>query len=148
MQTTYENFRYRYDGKFNPYNRGWVQNTLEIFFTRIPRSKNHFRARVTEDSSTFDPSLSVQPVLSPDMAKTSFDMEMGGKRQAVAAEEFEDIQNQIGLERCRTQPEHKNCGEKGNWEITPDIQALAAEFEMEHGFANRDKTHGNHLIGP
>ncbi|KAJ8633994.1 hypothetical protein MRB53_027330 [Persea americana] len=147
-QTTYENFRYRYDGKLNPYNRGWAQNVMEIFFTRIPSSKNHFRAKVTEDSSTFNPTISVHHALSPDMAKTSLDVEMGSKRQAVAAEEFEDIQNQMGLERCRTQPEHSHWGEKGNWEITPDIQALADEFQMEHGFADRGRTHGSHLIGP
>lgn len=140
VQTTYENFRYHYEGKLNPYNRGCTRNVMEIFFTRIPKSKNNFRARVTEDSSTFNPSASV--------TKTSFDIEMGRKRQAVSAEEFEDIQNQFGLERCRPQPEHSLWGEKGNWEFTPDILALAAEYEMELGFKDRDKTHGSHLNGP
>ncbi|RWR73161.1 zinc finger protein [Cinnamomum micranthum f. kanehirae] len=139
-QTTYENFRYRYEGKLNPYNRGCTRNVMEIFFTRIPKSKNNFRARVTEDSSTFNPPVSV--------TKTSFDIETGGKRQAVSAEEFEDIQNQFGLERCRPQPEHSLWGEKENWEFTPDILALAAEYEMELGFKDRDKTHGSHLNGP
>lgn len=143
-QTTYENFRYRYDGKLNPYNRGWALNICEIFFTRIPKSKNNFRARVTEDSSSFNPSMSMgRRVLSPEMAKTSFDIEMGGKRRAVAAEEFEDIQNQIGLERCGTQPPHSDWDSKGNWEITPDIQALAAEFGMQHGYTEREKIHGS-----
>lgn len=143
-QTTYENFRYRYDGKLNPYNRGWALNICEIFFTRIPKSKNNFRARVTEDSSSFNPSMSMgRRVLSPEMAKTSFDIEMGGKRRAVAAEEFEDIQNQIGLERCGTQPPHSDWDLKGNWEITPDIQALAAEFGMQHGYTEREKIHGS-----
>eukprot|EP00268_Persea_americana_P007249 TRINITY_DN1266_c0_g4_i2.p1 TRINITY_DN1266_c0_g4~~TRINITY_DN1266_c0_g4_i2.p1 ORF type:complete len:150 (-),score=25.21 TRINITY_DN1266_c0_g4_i2:450-899(-) len=148
MQTTYENFRFRYDRKMNPYNHGCARNFMEIFFRSTPKSKNNFRARVTEDSSTFNPSLSMGRVLSPEIAKTSFDVEMGGKRHAVAAEEFEDIQNQFGLERCRPQPEHSDWGEKGNWEITADIQALAAEFGMEHGFKDRDRTHRSHLIGP
>lgn len=148
MQTTYENFRYRYDGKLNPYNRGCAQNVMEIFLTRIPRSKNNFRARVTEDSSNFNPSLSMGCVPSPEIAKRSFDIEMGRKRQAVSAEEFEDIQNQFGLERCKPQPEHSLGGEKGNWEFTPDVLALAAEFGMELGFKDRDKTHGSHLTGP
>eukprot|EP00268_Persea_americana_P007248 TRINITY_DN1266_c0_g4_i1.p1 TRINITY_DN1266_c0_g4~~TRINITY_DN1266_c0_g4_i1.p1 ORF type:complete len:423 (-),score=49.94 TRINITY_DN1266_c0_g4_i1:450-1718(-) len=147
-QTTYENFRFRYDRKMNPYNHGCARNFMEIFFRSTPKSKNNFRARVTEDSSTFNPSLSMGRVLSPEIAKTSFDVEMGGKRHAVAAEEFEDIQNQFGLERCRPQPEHSDWGEKGNWEITADIQALAAEFGMEHGFKDRDRTHRSHLIGP
>ncbi|XP_068665863.1 probable protein S-acyltransferase 7 isoform X2 [Aristolochia californica] len=140
-QTTYENFRYRYDGKMNPYNRGLAQNIREVFLSRIPPSKNNFRARVKEDSSAFTPSHSLGRALSPEIAKRSFDLEMGGKRQAVAAEEFEEIQNQMGLERCGTQPRREDWSHKGNWEeITPDIQALA----VEHGNSNREKFHGNH----
>ncbi|XP_058102719.1 probable protein S-acyltransferase 7 isoform X2 [Magnolia sinica] len=142
-QTTYENFRYRYGEKMNPYDRGWVLNVKEVFCTTIPPSKNDFRAKVKEDSSsTFANSFSLGRVLSPEIAKTSFDIEMGGKRQAVIAEEFEEIQ--MGLERCGTQPRHSNWGQKGNWEITPDIQALAAEFGMEHGGTDREKIYINH----
>ncbi|EHA8590909.1 S-acyltransferase [Cocos nucifera] len=141
-QTTYENFRYRYDKKNNPYNRGWVQNIKEIFFSRIPSSKNDFRAKVKEDSVAFTSSRSMGRPLSPDMPKTSLDPEMGGKRQNVAAEELEDLQNQIGsisgLERCGTEPPHSSRGSyKG--EITPDLEALEAEFGMQHGFTERGK---------
>ncbi|KAJ4973255.1 hypothetical protein NE237_006429 [Protea cynaroides] len=106
-QTTYENFRYRYDGKMNPYNLGWVRNVREIFFSKIPTSKNNFRAKVKEDpSSAFYTSFSMGRVMSPAVPKRSFDVEMGGKRQAVAAEDFQDIQNHIesvaALERCRS----------------------------------------------
>ncbi|XP_010250452.1 PREDICTED: probable protein S-acyltransferase 7 [Nelumbo nucifera] len=147
-QTTYENFRYRYDRRTNPYNLGWARNIREILFSKIPSSKNNFRARIKEDSSSaFAPSLSLGHVMSPEMPKTSFDIEMGGKRQAVVAEEFEDIQSQIGsvasLERCGTQPRHTNVGEKGNWEITPDINALAAEFGTQQGLSDREKIHGS-----
>ncbi|KAK8965740.1 putative S-acyltransferase [Platanthera guangdongensis] len=45
-QTTYENFRYRYDRRLNPFNLGLVANFKEVFFTSIPPSKNNFRARV------------------------------------------------------------------------------------------------------
>ncbi|KAJ6853128.1 putative protein S-acyltransferase 7 isoform X2 [Iris pallida] len=48
-QTTYENFRYRYDRRDNPYNKGVVQNFMEVFFTRIPPSKNNFWARARRD---------------------------------------------------------------------------------------------------
>ncbi|KAJ6795959.1 putative protein S-acyltransferase 7 isoform X1 [Iris pallida] len=48
-QTTYENFRFRYDRRENPYNNGVVQNFIEVFFTRIPSSKNNFRARAPRD---------------------------------------------------------------------------------------------------
>ncbi|KAG9447327.1 hypothetical protein H6P81_013455 [Aristolochia fimbriata] len=144
-QTTYENFRYRYDGKMNPYNRGLPRNIREVFFSRIPPSKNNFRATVKEDSSAFTPSHSLGRALSPELAKRSFDLEMGGKRQAVAAEEFEEIQNQMGLERCGTQPRREDWSHKGNWgEITPDIQALAAEFGMDHVSRDREKLNGSH----
>uniref|UniRef100_A0A0D9UZP4 S-acyltransferase n=1 Tax=Leersia perrieri TaxID=77586 RepID=A0A0D9UZP4_9ORYZ len=45
-QTTYENFRYRYDKKENPYNRGAMVNISEVFCTRIPSSMNNFRSWV------------------------------------------------------------------------------------------------------
>jgi palmitoyltransferase ZDHHC9/14/18 len=47
-QTTYENFRYRYDNKVNPYNQGCPSNFKEIFCTTIPPSQNKFRAKVEE----------------------------------------------------------------------------------------------------
>uniref|UniRef100_A0A5B7B4P0 S-acyltransferase n=1 Tax=Davidia involucrata TaxID=16924 RepID=A0A5B7B4P0_DAVIN len=147
-QTTYENFRYRYDGKMNPYNLGCAHNIREIFFSKIPSSKNKFRAKVKSDSSSnFNNSMSLGRAMSPEMPKTSFNIEMG-KRRAVDAEDFEDIQSQIesvgGLERCGTQPIHNNWDHKGNWEITPDIHMLAAEFGMEHGVREREKIHGGH----
>lgn len=49
MQTTYENFRYRYDKKENPYNRGMVKNLREVFFSKILPSSNKFRAVVEDD---------------------------------------------------------------------------------------------------
>ncbi|KAL3715643.1 hypothetical protein ACJRO7_007385 [Eucalyptus globulus] len=45
-QTTYENFRYRYDKKENPYNKGVMGNLREVFFSKIPPSMNNFRAFV------------------------------------------------------------------------------------------------------
>ncbi|KAK6151387.1 hypothetical protein DH2020_014022 [Rehmannia glutinosa] len=48
-QTTYENFRYRYDKKENPYNKGMINNFREVFFSKIPPSMHDFRAFVQED---------------------------------------------------------------------------------------------------
>ncbi|CAA6664026.1 unnamed protein product [Spirodela intermedia] len=50
-QTTYENFRYRYDRHENPYNRGLVENFREIFFSSIPPSKNNFRMLVPPEET-------------------------------------------------------------------------------------------------
>ncbi|KAK9080567.1 hypothetical protein SSX86_000325 [Deinandra increscens subsp. villosa] len=48
-QSTYENFRYRYDRSENPYNRGIFGNFKEVFWTSIPPSKNNFRAMVQRE---------------------------------------------------------------------------------------------------
>jgi palmitoyltransferase ZDHHC9/14/18 len=140
FQTTYENFRYRYDRRTNPYNLGVGQNFIDVLFSRIPSSKHDFRAKVKADSSTFASSLSMGRVLSP--PKTSVDLEMGMKRQAVAAEDFEDLHSQIGsamgLERCGTEPPHF-VGRKGCSEMSPDIEAFAEEFGMEGGHSERKK---------
>lgn len=147
-QTTYENFRYRYDSKRNPYNHGCVRNIFEIFLSIIPKSKNNFREKVKLDSSSlFAGTMPLARTMSPEIPKANFDVEMG-KRQAVAAEDFEEIHNQIdsvgGLERCGTQPRRTNQGDKANWEISPDIRMLAAEFGMEHGFKDREKVRRGH----
>ncbi|KAL3841120.1 hypothetical protein ACJIZ3_025711 [Penstemon smallii] len=48
-QTTYENFRYRYDKKENPYNQGMIKNLKEIFFSKTIPSLVNFREWVTEE---------------------------------------------------------------------------------------------------
>lgn len=79
-------------------------------------------------------------VLSP--PKMSVGLEMGMKRQAVDAEDLEDLHSQIGsamgLERCGTEPPHI-VGRKGCSEISSDIEAFAEEFGMERGFSERKK---------
>lgn len=98
-----------------------------------------------DSSSLYASSMSLRHPMSPEIPKTSSDIETG-KRQAVAAEDLEDIQSQIdsvgGLERCGTQPRHTNWDHKTNWESSPDIQMLAAEFGMEHGSTGRQKIEG------
>ncbi|KAF5191279.1 S-acyltransferase [Thalictrum thalictroides] len=140
-QTTYENFRYRYDSKTNPHNIGLIRNVRQIFFSTTPRSKPNFRAKLKDDiSPAVTTSLSVGHRLSPELPMTSLDIEMGGKRQSVVAEDLEDMQNQIetvtSLERCGPQPRNANWDHKGlgNWEIMSDIAALSAEFGMENRF--------------
>uniref|UniRef100_A0A0C9S484 S-acyltransferase n=1 Tax=Wollemia nobilis TaxID=56998 RepID=A0A0C9S484_9CONI len=80
-QTTYENFRYRYDRRANPYNKGVIQNFKEIFFTSIPSSKNKFRAMVQRDSAMHDTSCSAAEgdFLGPNMGRAGTDLEVVGK---------------------------------------------------------------------
>lgn len=49
FQTTYENFRYRADSRSNVYNRGCLNNFLEVFCSKVKPSKNNFRAFVQEE---------------------------------------------------------------------------------------------------
>lgn len=139
-QTTYENIRYHYGRRTNPYNLGVGRNFVDVLFSRVPSSKHNFRAKVKDDSSAFTSSLSMGRVLSP--PKMSVDLEMGMKRQAVAAEDLEDLHSQIGsamgLERCGTEPPHF-VGRKGCSEMSSDIEAFAEEFGMERGFNERKK---------
>ncbi|KAF0919221.1 hypothetical protein E2562_028997 [Oryza meyeriana var. granulata] len=48
-QTTYENFRYRADGRPNVYDRGCLNNFLEVFYTKVPPSKHKFREPIQEE---------------------------------------------------------------------------------------------------
>ncbi|XP_031105279.1 probable protein S-acyltransferase 7 [Ipomoea triloba] len=76
-QSTYENFRYRYDRRVNPFNKGTIQNFMEIFCTSIPPSKNNFRAKLQKEAE-------IQPRVvgggySPNLEKTMSDIEMRRK---------------------------------------------------------------------
>ncbi|GFP83779.1 probable protein s-acyltransferase 3 [Phtheirospermum japonicum] len=54
-QTTYENFRYRYDKKENPYNQGMLKNLKEVFFSKTTPSLVNFREWViAEDESVIE----------------------------------------------------------------------------------------------
>ncbi|KAK9725921.1 hypothetical protein RND81_05G177700 [Saponaria officinalis] len=76
-QTTYENFRYRYDKGKNPHNLGVIHNLKQIFFTKIPPPAVDFREMVL-----------VQDVVIPETpsyrdgfigVRKNFDIEVGNK---------------------------------------------------------------------
>lgn len=69
LQTTYENFRYRYDKTRNPYNRGILKNLKETIFAKIPPSLINFREVVYEDESLCTDS---------DVSKEKIDVETEG----------------------------------------------------------------------
>lgn len=76
-QTTYENFRYRYDKNKNPHNMGILRNLLEIFCSRIPPSGINFREMVLVDDMMPDDSSSYHNSLVE--FKKTFDVEKGHK---------------------------------------------------------------------
>ncbi|OEL37956.1 Protein S-acyltransferase 8, partial [Dichanthelium oligosanthes] len=48
-KTTYENFRYRSDGRPNVYDQGCLSNFQEVLFAKIQPSKHNFRALIQEE---------------------------------------------------------------------------------------------------
>nr|XP_018683016.1 PREDICTED: probable protein S-acyltransferase 4 isoform X2 [Musa acuminata subsp. malaccensis] len=74
--TTYENFRYCYDKKENPYNKGLLKNFKDVFFSKIPPSLNDFRSWVLEDSPEAS-SISWNSGINIVGSKEKIDLEMG-----------------------------------------------------------------------
>ncbi|GJN04700.1 hypothetical protein PR202_ga22268 [Eleusine coracana subsp. coracana] len=158
-QTTYENFRYRYDGgKANPFNRGAANNVAEIFLAPIPPPRADFRARVSmSDPDAVALYYSLGPLasesrisfytrgsLSFDMAKASFDLDYSSsagnnnKRTSVASSDFEDIVYGYGHggmdhHRCSTtQPRHSIFG-AGRESRKVEDEADAVTVELTGG---------------
>uniref|UniRef100_A0A1J3I0F5 S-acyltransferase n=1 Tax=Noccaea caerulescens TaxID=107243 RepID=A0A1J3I0F5_NOCCA len=77
-QTTYENFRYRYDKKENPYNKGILGNLWEIFLSKIPPSMNKFRSFVKEEDYMMAETPTSNLGESLVSSKEKIDIEMGG----------------------------------------------------------------------
>ncbi|XP_028765223.1 probable protein S-acyltransferase 7 [Neltuma alba] len=75
-QTTYENFRYRYDRQDNPYNKGMLGNFKEVFCSSIPPSKNKFRSKVPKEPSAPSKRMGLGSV-SPIMRKPSGHLDSG-----------------------------------------------------------------------
>lgn len=76
-QTTYENFRYRYDRKENPYSRGMMNNIKETLFSKTIPSMVNFREWVIqEDDSVVD---SISRRYCGDIVKSNgkIDLELG-----------------------------------------------------------------------
>ncbi|XP_062197810.1 probable protein S-acyltransferase 6 [Phragmites australis] len=159
-QTTYENFRYRYEGKANPFNRGAAANLAEIFLSPIPPSRNDFQAKVSLAdpdaaalyyslgplSSESRASFYTRGSLSFDMAKASFDLDYSAKRTSVASSDFGDIYGQQAhgaLDRCATQqqqPRHSIFGAvpgRDGRKVDDETDAVTAELgtTMQYGAA-------------
>lgn len=76
-QTTYENFRYHYAKKDNPYNKGTLRNITEVLVSKIPPSLNDFRSFVDEDEYMAVKSVSLNFRDGDDISKEKIDGEMG-----------------------------------------------------------------------
>ncbi|KAG5054960.1 hypothetical protein JHK85_007470 [Glycine max] len=75
--TTYENFRYRYDKKENPFTKGIWTNFKELSCAKIPSKLVNFREWVTIEDDIQDESYTSDLEKGFISSKHKFDMEMG-----------------------------------------------------------------------
>lgn len=151
-QTTYENFRYRADNRINVYNRGCLNNFLEVFCTKVKPSRNNFRALVQEEVQRPPPRVVTtrepeQDVGGDPRSKVEDDLDIGEDLLKISQrrniEEIdEDIRSRgsngpynnasegdsvLGSDRRAptVQPEerHSSWRRSGSWEIAPDVLA-------------------------
>eukprot|EP00250_Pteridium_aquilinum_P009304 c18582_g1_i1 orf=2283-3602(-) len=151
-QTTYENFRYRYETTVNPYDLGVMQNLFAMFCTPIQHSKNSFRAKVQLDASgqiAANPQPSAQTGGNSELENRSSQqpgesdiMEGQGRISGVSdlgsemKDSFENalthamgrpLPTETSDVRSGSHPRRSSWGRKsGSWEIAPEILALAA----------------------
>ncbi|TVU04893.1 hypothetical protein EJB05_48037 [Eragrostis curvula] len=139
-QTTYENFRYRYDRRANPYNRGILNNFLEIFCTAIPRSKNNFRARVTVEQGLQQSRVQSRGFMSPNMGKPTGDLEMGRKPVAWdeprTAADIRDLEAGLG-----GMFDEKEAGRIAH--ASPDLSRDGLPSELVEGRAGMHSRHSS-----
>ncbi|CAL0330078.1 unnamed protein product [Lupinus luteus] len=105
-QSTYENFRYRYDEQANPYNRGILENFRQVFCTSIPPSKNHFRSMVPipKEPSDLSQRGSAHPLTM--MRKARQNVELGGRQ---IYNETDEEESDYG-ERFNNEEDSKDSG--------------------------------------
>ncbi|XP_020272025.1 probable protein S-acyltransferase 4 [Asparagus officinalis] len=79
-QTTYENFRYRYDKRENPFNKGTLGNFKHAFFSKAIPSLNDFRSWVLQENIEIESNTpnSTTELFMPD---EMLDLEMGRKQE-------------------------------------------------------------------
>ncbi|KAE8659916.1 putative protein S-acyltransferase 7 [Hibiscus syriacus] len=116
-QSTYENFRYRYDRRENPYNKGFIQNFMEIFCAGIPPSKTNFRAKIPMEHAILPRTVN-GGFISPNKGKDIGDVEMGKK--PVWAEALREISGD----------EEQRSGEDGFYKenLLPDVSPDLIRF--------------------
>lgn len=78
-QTTYENFRYHYDKKENPFTKGVIGNIKEGFFSKLPPSLINFRSWVSENGYPAKVSVSSDLDGGCNSSTEKFDIEKGNK---------------------------------------------------------------------
>ncbi|KAM7268277.1 hypothetical protein ACFE04_010443 [Oxalis oulophora] len=147
-QTTYENFRYRYDRRANPYNKGVINNFTDIFFSAVPKSKNDFRAKVQKEPALPARAVGGGGFMSPNMGEGGDDIEGGRKavwnddvmgpddmgltdervtvKDGELGEYSPEIRSTVDDTGDRVGRRSSRGRQSGNWEMSPEVLALAA----------------------
>ncbi|XP_073139280.1 protein S-acyltransferase 8 [Henckelia pumila] len=132
-QTTYENFRYRADNRINVYDRGCLNNFLEVFCTKVKPSKNNFLAFVQEEPQR--PPLPITRDAEPVDAgedrrmKVEDDLDIGGDLLKISQRHnIEDIEADI---RSRGSDPHHNSSE-GDSVFGSDRRVPTMQSDVRH----------------
>lgn len=156
FQTTYENFRYRADNRQNVYDRGCVNNFLEVFCTKVKASRNNFRAFVQEEvpRTSLPRTPEAEDLGGDPRSKVEDDLEIGEDLLKISQrrniEEIdEDIRSRgsnghphntsevdsvlgsdIRAPTIRSETRHSSWGRRsGSWEISPEVLANSTVTE-------------------
>ncbi|GMH22245.1 hypothetical protein Nepgr_024088 [Nepenthes gracilis] len=148
-QTTYENFRYRTDNRVNVFNRGCLNNFLEVFCTNIKPSRNNFRAFVQDEVQRPPPPpppLDSEVDDSSDQRiKIEDDLDIGGDLLKISQRRNVDDINEDVRSRGSNAPHsmseadaifgsdhqsptvrHSSWGRRSSWEIGLDARGISA----------------------
>nr|XP_004489729.1 probable protein S-acyltransferase 9 isoform X3 [Cicer arietinum] len=164
-QTTYENFRYRADNRINVYNRGCLNNFLEVFCTKVKPSRNNFRDFVQEEVPRQPPPVIIrepEPDLGGDpRSKVEDDLDIGEDLLKISQrrnidEIDDDIRSRgsngpynitsegdsvLGSDRrtptVRSEERHSSWRRSGSWEIAADVLANSNVTETRSYVSSR-----------
>uniref|UniRef100_A0A0E0F285 S-acyltransferase n=1 Tax=Oryza meridionalis TaxID=40149 RepID=A0A0E0F285_9ORYZ len=106
-ETTYENFRYHYNKKDNPYRKSIAANFVDVFFTKIPPPQNNFRSWVGEgalEAGFYTPYIALD-LTDP---REKIDLEMGNKDILVGGMQIPTMLQNIDYGSFEDNPDDKN----------------------------------------
>lgn len=162
-QTTYENFRYRAESRANVYDRGCLNNFLEVFCTKVKPSRNNFRAFAQEaPRATLPPTreVEIEDVGEDRRIKVEDDLDIGGDLLKISQRHnIEDIEADIrsrgsdvihhnsseadsvlGSDRraptVQAETRHSSRGRRSeSWEIAPEVLGMNSNIVESRGHA-------------
>lgn len=150
FQTTYENFRYRAENRFNAYDLGCFSNFFEVFCTEVKPSRNNFRAFVQEEvhrpvlPSERGAESEIEDFSANPRPKVEEDLDIGEDLLKISQRRNIELDQDVQSRGSNGTPEnsmmvdspmasghraptiksenrHSSCVRSGSWEIAPDV---------------------------